>query len=292
MPNTDIEAVRTSDFLTVGEVYTRAQLKDRFEIVDATINTGVFRPKGHDSIWLFVTQSKTPDRTQYEDLLEQDVLHWQGQSSGRTDDLIREHRQRGLELLLFYRHAKYEFPGAGFRYEGQFDYVSDEGERPASFILHRRVETDELTIAQAQAQARGAFEPDSIEDARARTMASIVLRQGQQAFRQALLAAYEGRCAITGCDVAAVLEAAHIYPYQGATTNTVANGLLLRADLHTLFDLGWITVDAHTLTVAMHPSLRDSDYGHWHGQPLRLPTDGTQHPSQGALAWHQTHIGR
>jgi len=286
-----IQSTRTSEVLTIGEVYTRVRLREMFDISDATINTGVFRPKGHGSVWLFVTESKTPDRTQYRDRLEDDVLHWQGQSSGRTDALIREHRQRGLKLLLFYRQFKYEFPGAGFRYEGQFDYVSDEGEKPASFIL-RRQHADQLTAAQEEAQQQGAFDPRNIDDARTRTLASIVRRRGQPAFRQQLFAAYAGRCAITGCDVAEVLEAAHIYPYQGEETNLISNGLLLRADLHTLFDLGWLTVDADGYTVNVHPSLRNSDYGQWHGKLLRRPDDPSHFPSKAALIWHRHNIGQ
>ena len=50
---------------------------------------------------------------------------------------------------------------------------------------------------------------------------------------------YEGKCAVTGCDVPDVLQAAHIFPYMGPETNHPSNGLL-RADIHTLFDLGLI----------------------------------------------------
>ncbi len=46
------ESVRTSDILTLGDIYCRAELREMFDISDATINTGVFRPKGHDSVWL------------------------------------------------------------------------------------------------------------------------------------------------------------------------------------------------------------------------------------------------
>src|SRR5205823_2979542 len=81
------------------------------------------------------------------------------------------------------------------------------------------------------------FDPISIEDGRRRIQAS---RQGQFAFRAALIEAYGGRCAMTGCDILEVLEAAHIVPYRGPSTNAVSNGLLLRADIHTLFDLGLI----------------------------------------------------
>jgi putative restriction endonuclease len=106
-----------------------------FEITDATIKTGVFRPKGYDSIWLFVTEKKTPDRTQYVDLLNGDMLEWQGQTEGRTDGLIIEHEARGLEILVFYRKNKGEHPGAGFRYEGRFRSISHAGAHPTRFAL-------------------------------------------------------------------------------------------------------------------------------------------------------------
>ncbi len=108
-----------------------------FSIRDATINTGTFRPKGHDSVWMFVTENKTPDRTQYYDHLDHDVLHWDGQTQGRTDHWIIGHKAKGLELLLFYRKSKSEYPGAGFRYEGPFEYVSHQGKHPTRFILRR-----------------------------------------------------------------------------------------------------------------------------------------------------------
>ena len=106
--------------LTEGGVYTRERLKTILNSGDATINTGVFRPAGFASILLFITKNKTSDRTQYSDYLDGNTLHWQGQSSGRTDAMIVEHRQRGLEILVFYRDRKYEYTGAGFLYLGRF----------------------------------------------------------------------------------------------------------------------------------------------------------------------------
>lgn len=129
--------MRTSRKLTVGEVYSRARLKQLFEIRDATINTGIFQPAGHESVWLFVTEEKTPDRTPYDDKLTGDTLEWDGQTSGRKDGLIIEHSVRGIELLVFYRRKKYEFPNAGFRYEGVFEYVAHRGSTPAHFTLRR-----------------------------------------------------------------------------------------------------------------------------------------------------------
>lgn len=65
----------------------------------------------------------------------------------------------------------------------------------------------------------------------------MVLREGQPAFRGALILAYAGECAITGCAVTDLLDAAHIARYSGPKSNVTANGLLLRTDIHKLFDL-------------------------------------------------------
>jgi hypothetical protein len=125
--------------LTVGDIYTRNDLRELFEITDATLNNGVFGIKDRPEIWLFVTENKSADREQYVDKLTVDVLCWQGQRQGRTDPLIINHRRNGDLLLVFYRRAKYQFEGAGFVFEGPFEYVSHSGGLPTSFILRRRV---------------------------------------------------------------------------------------------------------------------------------------------------------
>jgi len=86
------------------------------------------------------------------------------------------------------------------------------------------------------------FDPANQEDGRKQIERMVTLRQGQRSFRNALMNAYERRCAVTGCAVDDILEAAHISPYLGKHTNHVTNGLILRADIHTLFDRGLIKV--------------------------------------------------
>lgn len=80
--------MQISCHLTVGHTYSRKELAQKFGIKDATIFTGIFRPKGHESIWLFVTQEKTADRTQYKDELSGDDLYIERQKSGRKDKLL------------------------------------------------------------------------------------------------------------------------------------------------------------------------------------------------------------
>lgn len=89
----------------------------------------------------------------------------------------------------------------------------------------------------------------------------------------------------------AALEAAHIEPYQGPHSNDMTNGLLLRADVHTLFDLGYLAVDRVTMTICLAPHLMDSAYASFAGEPVRPPAQGYARPSATALEKHRTWSG-
>jgi putative restriction endonuclease len=134
-------------------------------------------------------------------------------------------------------------------------------------------------ISSEQADDPG-FDPDSINDERERAIRAIRLRRGQPAFRAALLAAYGRRCAITGCAVEDVLEAAHITPYLGNLTNHVSNGLLLRTDLHTLFDCGLLAIEPRGRTVVVAEALKNSSYVNLVGKALRNPKEAASAPSR------------
>jgi putative restriction endonuclease len=131
-----------------------------------------------------------------------------------------------------------------------------------------------------------AFEPGSVIDERQKVLAAIVRRQGGAKFRRLLLDCYERRCAISGCDAQAVLEAAHIVPYSGRSTNHAQNGLLLRADLHTLFDRGLVGIHPDDYTVVLHESLRNTAYADFVGLRIHLPATKEYWPSASALEIH------
>ena len=139
--------MRTSEVLTQGDVYTRQQLRERFGIADKTMDTGIYKPPDHDSVWLFVTEKKSDEMTAYVDRLEGDTLYWQGQMAGLKDDQIIEHAGRGLELVVFYRPKKDAFDGYGFRFEGAFSYESHSGGAPTSFVLRRFPGADAPEVA-------------------------------------------------------------------------------------------------------------------------------------------------
>jgi predicted restriction endonuclease len=135
------------------------------------------------------------------------------------------------------------------------------------------------------------FDPDGVTDARRKAIAALAQREGQPAFRRRLLEAYGRRCAISACDLIDVLEAAHIVPYWGPRTNHVQNGLLLRADLHTLFDRGLFGIDPSTHKVVASPRLAGSQYGHLDQQRVFLPRDEALRPSIRALKAHLDSTG-
>jgi hypothetical protein len=135
------------------------------------------------------------------------------------------------------------------------------------------------------------FDPTNLREGRQTEIANIVRRRGQPAFRSQLLRAYRNRCAITGCDVVETLEAAHILPYNGPETNHPANGLLLRSDVHTLFDLGRITIDPDSMEIEVDPALAGTEYEQYRGKRLPEPSERSVVPSREALRSHRENRG-
>ncbi len=134
------------------------------------------------------------------------------------------------------------------------------------------------------------YEPTNREEAKKRICVSILQRRGQPKFREDLLKAYDSKCAITGWDAQEALEAAHIIPYSETKNNHLSNGLLLRADLHTLFDLSLIAIDpyedSNKRKVRIAPSLRNTQYGQLEGTPLRKPNNEAYLPKKEFLEEH------
>ncbi|MBI4996794.1 MAG: HNH endonuclease [Rhodocyclales bacterium] len=145
-----------------------------------------------------------------------------------------------------------------------------------------------LALAQDKEEVAGSFSPQDIGDARRKVLAEIYSRLGQSAFRTDLRKAYADTCAITGCKLIPVLEAAHIHPYRGQHTNVISNGLLLRTDIHTLFDLYLIAIDSHTMSVQIAPELVATEYASYAGKPIHTPTSVKDRASPGALDWHRS----
>lgn len=112
-------------------------------------------------------------------------------------------------------------------------------------------------------------------------------RPGQGYFREGLMVAYGGKCAISGCNVGEVLVAAHICPVKDGGSDEISNGLLLRADLHMLFDRGLIAIDSNKMKVLVHKKLLKSEYGSFEGKSMWIPNDPSLQPSKELLDRHK-----
>lgn len=144
----------------------------------------------------------------------------------------------------------------------------------------------ELDALRDELEIEDEFDPNDDTDARTKTLGAIARRQGQTGFRKALLRAYDRRCAFTGCDVEQTLEAAHIRPYLGERTNVLVNGLLLRSDLHTLFDLRLVRINPNDMKIEISSKVKGDHYKAISGTIVRSPSANTEKPSLAALKWH------
>lgn len=119
-------------------------------------------------------------------------------------------------------------------------------------------------------------------------------RVGQGAFRVAVTDAYGRRCAVTQEHTLPVLEAAHIRPFSAGGPHDVRNGLLLRADLHILFDRGYVTVDEQERFVVSRRLATEwhngKDYYSRQGSRIVVPSVLEERPSQEYLEWHRSHV--
>ena len=122
----------------------------------------------------------------------------------------------------------------------------------------------------------------------------IAPRLGQGTFRVIVTDAYDRACAATGEHSLPVLEAAHIRSYAKEGPHEVRNGLLLRADLHRLFDRGYITVTPDLHLQVSHRLRADYENGRsyypMNGQAVRAPLLDHDRPSTDFLAWHNEHV--
>jgi putative restriction endonuclease len=126
---------------------------------------------------------------------------------------------------------------------------------------------------------------------------SLVRRRiGQGTFRVAVTQAYERQCAVTRERALPALEAAHIRPFAETAVHYVREGLLLRSDVHRLFDRGYITVTpSHHVEASMRmkDDFNDGDtYIQLHGKPIWVPDRHAYRPDPEALRWHNENVYR
>ena len=124
----------------------------------------------------------------------------------------------------------------------------------------------------------------------------ITPRLGQGSFRVMVTDAYRRRCAVTREKTLPALEAAHIRSYKTDGPHMIQNGILLRSDIHKLFDAGYVTIGADYHFVVSR-RIREEfengrDYYALHGNPIELPPETHQRPNQEFIVWHNENVFR
>ena len=165
----------------------------------------------------------------------------------------------------------------------------DSGSGIASALIH----SVERALISSQVPAIGEAKPtESLYG----NPTLVKRRLGQGAFRVLVTDNYQRRCAVTGEKTLPVLQAAHIVPVSRGGQHRSDNGLLLRSDLHTLFDLGYVTITPdHRFRVS--PALREEYsngriYYEMNDREIRLPDSTTDQPSREFLEWHHDTLFR
>jgi putative restriction endonuclease len=171
-----------------------------------------------------------------------------------------------------------------------------------NIVRGKTYSTDSESGRRLYAQVLERFElPAAVEstaqEARYGRPTLIQQRLGQGGFRYTVTERYERRCAMTGERSLPALEAAHIKPYRLNGPHRVSNGLLLRADLHRLFDAGYVTITPD-LRIEVSKHLKEDfsngrDYYAMDGKPLIvLPNQIHDKPRLEFVAWRNEHIFR
>ncbi len=126
--------------------------------------------------------------------------------------------------------------------------------------------------------------------------ALIVPRLGQGAFRISVMDAYQRKCAVSGGKVLPALEAAHIRPFADGGSHDVSNGILLRRDIHSVFDVGYVTIDPDLRFVVSDRVKQDFNNGHeyyrLHGASVEVPGISRLCPDKQLLTWHNENVFR
>lgn len=144
-------------------------------------------------------------------------------------------------------------------------------------------------IQQPQGAALSGF---AEEQSRYGKPALVKPRLGQGAFRILVTDKYERRCAVSGEKTLPALDAAHIRPYAEGGNHEASNGILLRKDIHSLFDANYVTIDSD-LRFVVSGRIREEfengrHYYELHGKRIAVPLEREFQPDRLAIDWHNS----
>lgn len=211
-----------------------------------------------------------------------------GETAATWNNALLNNLRDGVPVGVF-RQVKKVSDG----YMRALAYVEDFDAASGVFTLHGPVLPNNEACFASPVQTilleEGAKLPTVAEleqDARMFVQMKQAVRTGQRKFRKKLLDAYDGRCALTGCEVDDVLQAAHIIDYRGQASNIVPNGLLLREDIHTLYDRSLLSVNPEDLSIMLNPRIMQSEYRGFSNHTLSIPKQTELQPNRKYLEIH------
>jgi len=171
-----------------------------------------------------------------------------------------------------------------------------DGQSPGGRFILERIAAISTPISLASPTSPLTPEPLVVAAPRYGAPTVTYPRLGQGSFRVLVTDLYERRCAITGEKTLPVLQASHIKPYAHDGPHDPRNGLLLRSDVHTLFDLGYVTVTPdgrfEVSKRIKEEFTNGRDYYALHGQSIRPPARPDAAPAREYLDWHASHVFR
>lgn len=224
--------------IQVGKEYERPLLAELWGYQGyQAISRGVVTPSGTNFIILFVTKEKQKVLTQYNDYIDGDFLHWEGERRHSSDGRIINASAQGDEIHLFYR----EIHHSPFVYYGKVhlqDYKL-HSKKPSKFLFSLSLAPELPDPIEDIEQHKNDY--DTLEKTERKSI--IKSRVGQGLFRERLIE-FWGGCSVTGLSNRYLLRASHIKPWRECTNQErldPMNGLLLHPTLDHLFDNGLIT---------------------------------------------------
>jgi predicted restriction endonuclease len=289
--------------LRLGDSLTNGQIMDIFGVG----NMGGMRRNAKSNTLVLLTKlsgyTDNKKLWQYGDRWQGDVLLYTGMGQQGDQTLtsqnrtVNESKRNGVIIHLFETHHSNSHIYSGIVELGDKPFQETQKGKDGIprqvwiFPLRRVSEPSPIFVdIENEIEQGDDFNPNNIVDGRKKILTSIVRRRGQQKFRNSLLEAYQGKCAISGSELTELLDAAHITPYKGDETNDIRNGILLRTDIHTLFDLGLIAIDPDNWQVITAKRLATSHYSKLTGRRVRLPSNPKIRPSAEAFRAHRDYF--
>lgn len=268
-----------------------------------TRHRGIYKPKDFDMALSVCLRLGSPYAdlpvVRHDDGSWSHGYHQEGSDPGHwANEALRKNIETGSPVAVLTQKSRgpvrYEVLGIAVVSHWEANYFYFEGFSSGGVTQNLGVASEDRML---KASAQSIFDPsenfveDPEHDNRKRSVASMVVRQGQGKFRKDLLLEYGNRCAISGCMVTEAIDAAHLTPYRGEYTNNLQNGLLLRTDLHNLFDSGLLAIDPTEKTVIVAKRLQGSEYSACHGTKIARPLNTQNEPTSDILKAHLERCG-